>query len=105
MLGNGRMSDDKKNQGEGDRESARRYNDHLREFVVYGDPERAARDAADAVEGPEKARLDAAEARGKAPAKMSRLEQLRAIAHRVQRTVTDLVHELTERVQARRQAR
>lgn len=38
------------NQGEGDRASARRYNEHVRDFVNRGEPDRAARDARDYVE-------------------------------------------------------
>lgn len=63
------MSDDRpkdKNQGEGDRESARRYNEHAREFVVY-------------------------EKRGKAPAHMTRLEQLRGVAQRVRHAIVDFL--------------
>ncbi|HWU86980.1 MAG TPA: hypothetical protein VN253_06880 [Kofleriaceae bacterium] len=38
------------NQGEGDRESARRYNRHLRTFIARGKVEGAAREAEDYVE-------------------------------------------------------
>jgi hypothetical protein len=89
------------NQGEGDRESARRYNDHLREFVVYGDPRRAARDARDALEGPEAPGLRAAEQRGKAPAHMTRLEQVKGLALRLRHTLSALVSELRHRISAR----
>lgn len=41
-------SDDKpRNQGEGDRESARRYNEDTREYVESGKVDEAARDAGD----------------------------------------------------------
>lgn len=39
------MSDTNQNQGEGDRESARRYNEHNREFVESGKVDEAARNA------------------------------------------------------------
>ena len=99
------MSDDPrkdKNQGEGDRESARRYNQHAREFVVYGDTRRAARDARDAVDGPEGPELEAAEARGKAPAHMTRLEQLRGLVQRARHALGDLIADLGGRVAARK---
>jgi hypothetical protein len=100
-----RPSPSGENQGEGDRRSARRYNDHLREFVVYGDAERAARDAAAAVEGPEAASLRAAEERGKAPARMSRRQRLEAFLRRARHAARDLYAELRERLIARRSAR
>jgi hypothetical protein len=105
VLFNTCMSDDPrkdKNQGEGDRESARRYNDHAREFVVYGDTRRAARDARDAVDGPEAPELEAAERRGKAPAHMTRLEQLRGLAQRARHAIGDLIADLGGRLAARK---
>ena len=99
------MSDDRPkdpNQGEGDRESARRYNQHVREYVVRGDPRGAARDARDAVEGPEGPSLEAAEERGKAPAHSTRLEQLRGLARRVRRVVSNRLADLGDRLAARR---
>jgi hypothetical protein len=91
-----------KNQGEGDRESARRYNEHVREYVVYGDPERAGRDARRDVEGPEGPDLAAAEQRGKAPAQMTRLEQLRGVAQRIRHALGDLLTDLGGRLHERR---
>lgn len=96
-----RRKDSQQNQGEGDRESARRYNDHLREFVVYGDAPRAARDAARAVEGSEGPELRAAEEAGKAPARMTRLEQLRGIARRIQHALLGLVDDVRQRRRSR----
>jgi hypothetical protein len=54
------------NQGEGDRRSARTYNDHLRAFIEDDRVDDAARDAADALDGPEAEDLREAEAEGKA---------------------------------------
>ncbi len=39
------MGDTPKNQGEGDRESAKRYNENTREYVKSGKVEKAAREA------------------------------------------------------------
>jgi len=109
MLDLDRMSDDRRNngvnQGEGDRESARRYNDHVREFVVYGDVDRAAHDAERAIEGPEAAELRAAEKRGKAPARMTRKEQVMAAARRLFAIGRDMLGDLAERILARRHTR
>lgn len=91
------------NQGEGDRESARRYNDHVREFVVHGDTRRSARDAADAIEGSEGPSLRAAEEAGKAPAHMTRLEQLQALARRARHALSGVVAQVRSRIAARRQ--
>jgi hypothetical protein len=102
------MSDDPrkdKNQGEGDRESARRYNEHAREFAAHGDPRRAAKDARDAVDGPEGPELAAAEQRGKAPAQLTRLEQLRGLAQRARHAAGDLVAGVRARVGERLSAR
>lgn len=59
----------RKNQGEGDRRSARAYNEHVRDFIEDDRVEPAARSAAIAVEGPEGAQLREAEEAGKAPAR------------------------------------
>src|SRR5262245_701025 len=56
----------KKNQGEGDRESDRRYREGARQFVDEGRVRPAARAARRAVDGPEAAELSAAEQAGKA---------------------------------------
>lgn len=53
------------NQGEGDRRSARTYNDHLRAFIDDDLVDDAARDAAEALEGPEGDSLREAERIGK----------------------------------------
>lgn len=96
---------DGENQGEGDKESARRYNEHVREFVVYGDVDRAAHDAERAVEGEEAPRLRAAEKLGKAPAHMTRLETVVAIARRVGHMARNWVSEAADKLAARRHAR
>ena len=56
---------DGKNQGEGDREAARRYNQDQREFVQSGKVDAAAEQA----NGQDPAEADAAEKAGKARAK------------------------------------
>ncbi|MEQ8349677.1 MAG: hypothetical protein RIB84_09490 [Sneathiellaceae bacterium] len=58
-----------RNQGEGDRESARRYNKHSREFQAENDAAAKARDAAKALSGDEGKDLRKAEAEGKAKAR------------------------------------
>ena len=57
---------DTKNEGEGNRTAARQYNKHAEEFVASGEVEAAAREAEDALDGPEGEQLRAAEAEGKA---------------------------------------
>ena len=57
--------DGQKNQGEGDRESDRRYREGARQFVDEGQVDPAARAAQRAVDGPEGASLRAAEQAGK----------------------------------------
>lgn len=57
---------DTQNQGEGDRRSARTYNDHLRAFIEDDRVDQAAIDAADALDGPEAESLREAEDLGKA---------------------------------------
>jgi hypothetical protein len=86
------------NQGEGDRISARRYNDHVREFVVYGDVGRAASDARDAVESSEAPELAAAEKAGKAPARLTRIERARALANRIRHAAAGLFRDLGDRL-------
>jgi hypothetical protein len=71
------------NQGEGDRASARIYAEHVHQFVESGGVEPAARDAARAVDGPEGARLRAAEDEGKRPARMSLLDRAKGALRRV----------------------
>jgi hypothetical protein len=55
------------NQGEGDRRSARSYNEHVRDFIEDDRVEPAARAAASAIDGPDGPGLRAAEEAGKAP--------------------------------------
>jgi hypothetical protein len=54
-----------RNEGEGNRTAARRYNREQEQFVKSGRVEERARDAAEAIEGPERDELEAAEAIGK----------------------------------------
>ncbi|MEA1650793.1 hypothetical protein UAJ10_17435 [Nitrospirillum sp. BR 11164] len=58
-----------RNEGEGNRTAARAYDKHARDFVATGQVAEKARDAADAVDGPEGCDLERAEARGKAHAR------------------------------------
>lgn len=57
------------NQGEGNREAARAYNEETQRFVEAGKVEKGAADAKAAVEGEEKAELEEAERAGLARAK------------------------------------
>jgi hypothetical protein len=57
-----------RNEGEGNKTAAREYNEAQRRFVSGGKDEAAARDAEQALEGPEQAELRAAEAIGKSRA-------------------------------------
>lgn len=68
------MSDEKTknldgNQGEGNRGAAEVYNEETKKFVKSGKVEESAADAKKAVEGGEKAELDAAEKAGRERAK------------------------------------
>lgn len=58
-----------KNQGEGNREAAKAYNQETQRFVKAGKVESSAADAKAAVEGAEKAELEEAEKIGRAHAK------------------------------------
>ena len=57
------------NQGEGNRDAARHYNDATEKFTKSGKVEPAAKAARDALDGPEKASLERAEKEGRAHAK------------------------------------
>lgn len=59
---------DSKNQGEGNREAARHYNEKTEEFVKSGQVDQKAREAADVSKGEEK-KLRQAEEAGKSRAK------------------------------------
>ena len=87
------------NQGEGDRLSARRYDNHVREFVADGKVEEAAAEAREFVEKqPRKARK--AEERAQRGPRMRRfmsLDNLVAKGH----TVLDRVQATAERLRAR----
>ena len=67
------------NQGEGDRVSARSYEQKLKEFMSEGKVDPAARDAARAVDGPEGPALRAAEEAGKAPARTGVVDALKGV--------------------------
>ncbi|ASG20671.1 hypothetical protein [Nitrospirillum viridazoti] len=58
-----------RNEGEGNRTATRAYDKHARDFVATGQVAEKAREAADAVDGPEGRDLERAEARGKAHAR------------------------------------
>lgn len=58
-----------KNQGEGDRESAKRYNKDTREFMAENDVSAKAREAEKALSGSEGRDLKQAEEKGKARAR------------------------------------
>jgi hypothetical protein len=57
------------NQGEGNRDAARHYNDATEKFAKSGKVQPAAKDAKDALDGPEKAALERAEKEGRSHAK------------------------------------
>lgn len=63
------MTDDHKNQGEGDRTAARRYNEKTEEFAESGRVAEKAEEARDAIEGEESEDLKRAEQIGRAAAK------------------------------------
>jgi hypothetical protein len=58
-----------RNQGEGDKVSAKIYNEKTTEFAKSGRVESAARDAKKALEGKERDELTSAEAKGKSRAR------------------------------------
>ena len=57
------------NQGEGDKASAKRFNEEEQAFVRSGKVEAAAKDAEEALDGPEADELKKAEEKGKRPAR------------------------------------
>jgi hypothetical protein len=57
------------NQGEGNRDAARRYNSATEDYAHSGKVKPAAEDAKDALAGPEKDALEKAEKEGRAHAK------------------------------------
>ncbi|MBI1179832.1 MAG: hypothetical protein GC201_04690 [Alphaproteobacteria bacterium] len=59
------MAEKMKNQGEGDKESARKYNQETEDYAKSGKAEKAAKDAEKAVEGKERDALLEAERVGK----------------------------------------
>lgn len=94
--------DSDRNQGEGDRISARHYNRKAREYVATGDVEEAAHEAADFVEQEpaEAARAEAKAKRGPGHARVS-IDELVAKG----RTVVDRVKPIVERAAARLRSR
>lgn len=94
--------DPDRNQGEGNRDAARRYNRDLREFVSEGKVEPAARDAKDAVESDPKAAQRAERAAKRGPrGTLTTVDELIAKG----RTVVDRVRPAVARVAARMRAR
>lgn len=83
------------NQGEGDRISARRYNEDVRGFVAEGKVDPAAREAAQFVEA-EPAEAKAAEARAKRGPHGTRVSVDELVAKG--KTVIDRVRPIVERV-------
>jgi hypothetical protein len=73
-------SESDKNEGEGSRTAARRYQDKLKAFIDEGKVGSAARDAARAVDSDEGPSLRAAEEEGKSRARMSKVDQVKSIA-------------------------
>lgn len=86
------------NQGEGDRVSARRYDQNLREFIAHGKVEPSARQAEDYVERSPKdaARAERTAKRGPEPTRVS-LDELMAKG----RTMIDRVRNLATRITRR----
>lgn len=68
------------NEGEGNRTAARSYQEKLQSFIAEGRVGAAARDAANAVDGPEGPELRAAEEAGKAPARSGKIARLKGLA-------------------------
>lgn len=77
------MKRDDENQGEGDRAAARRYNQNVREFVESGKAEPAARDAREAIDGPEGEDLERAEKEAAAAGRPTAMERVRGVINRV----------------------
>ena len=94
--------DDNKNQGEGDRVSARHYGDKVREFVDHGEVEPAARDARLHVERhPEEAAQAERRAKyGPAPTRVS-LDELIAKGRTAIERVRPIVERTVDRLRAR----
>jgi hypothetical protein len=92
------------NQGEGDRISARRYQQHVHEFVAGGQVEPAARDAEAYVEqSPEDAgRAEHKAKRGPHPTKVT-IDELVAKGRTVIDRVEAIVHRFAERLGRRSQ--
>ena len=67
-------------EGEGSRSADRRYRERLKAFIREGRVAPAAREAAEAVDGPEGPSLRAAEEEGKSRAKVPPMQALKGIA-------------------------
>ena len=63
------MSNDQKNEGEGNRTAARRYNKDTKEFIDSGAVDANAKKAREAVDGSEGEALKRAEEKGRKPAR------------------------------------
>ena len=83
------------NQGEGDRDAARRYDRHLRDYVAEGEVAEAARDARSYVEREPEAAAKAEQAarRGPAAGRWASVDELVAKGH----TVVDRVRPMVQR--------
>jgi hypothetical protein len=76
-----------RNQGEGDREAARRYSQNVREFVAAGHAEPAARDACDAIDGPEGPYLHKAEKQAADAGRPSVVDRVKGLVNRVRHSL------------------
>ena len=97
------MSQDKdRNQGEGDRASARRYDKHVQEFVAEGKVPRAAKDAESYVERePDDAAKAEARAKGGPGGTRVSIDELVAKGHSVVERVRPLVSRVVDRLRER----
>lgn len=77
-------------QGEGNRGAARRYSEGVHGHMDRGEVEPAARSARDAVERDD-GRLEAAEERGREPARLTTTERVRGTANRLRRLILGLL--------------
>jgi hypothetical protein len=80
--------DEGQNEGEGSRTAARRYNQDVRKFVASDHTGEAARDAADALDGPEGPYLKDAEARAKRVGRTSMMDRLKGLYHRARNAIS-----------------
>ncbi|HVK75428.1 MAG TPA: hypothetical protein VM734_18995 [Kofleriaceae bacterium] len=92
------------NQGEGDRASARSYEAKLKEFIAKGKVDRAAHDAARAVDSTEGRRLREAEKKGKARAKTGLVGAVMGVGRAFVQGARAALHEARNQRAARRSA-